>query len=154
MGSVVNYESCPQCGGEYVEDFNYRTEEEKRVCFRCGRREKWKHVIDELGVPVLDEQGNCVMEYSLQEGFGCAKVLYKDGFGQFINFNEPINEEYKTKFLDWMKDDNLDVNGCYLTSWDTDKQELIAVFGTLPVVFDPAESGGDDDEGYTCVSGG
>lgn len=49
---------------------------------------------------------------------------------------------------------NLDVKGCYLTSWDTDKQELIAVFGTLPVVFDPAESGGDDNEGYTCVSGG
>ena len=146
MGSVVNYKSCPQCGGEYVEDFNYRTGDEKRVCFRCGRREKWKHVIDDTGEAVLDEQGNCVLEYSLQEGFGCAKVQYKNGFGQLINFNEPFNEEYKTKFLEWMKDDNLDVSNCYLTSWEPEKQELIAVFGTLPEVFNPKETGCEEDE--------
>ena len=135
MGSVQNIIECPQCKGLYTTDFNYRTQEEYRICSRCGRTERWFIVRDSEGNAILDKDGKVQMDYKLQSGYGSARIFMKRGVGQMWSFSEPIDNETEQAFLEILNDPDVDKEECYLTSWDTQKSEVIAIFGKLPELY-------------------
>ena len=45
-------------------------------------------------------------------------------------------EEIKKEYLGILEEDEIDKDECYLTTWDDDKKEVVAVFGTLPKAYD------------------
>ena len=136
MGSVQDMIKCPQCNGIYMTDFNYRTQEEFRNCSRCGRTERWFIIRDEEGNAVLDKDGRVQMDYELQQGCGSARVFFKNGVGQIWSFSEPIDEETKQAYLEILKKPEVNKEESYLTFWDSQKNEVLAVYGKLPETYD------------------
>lgn len=144
MGSVQDTIECPQCKGLYTTDFNYRTQEEYRHCSRCGRTEKWFLIRDSEGNVVLDGDGKAQMDYKLQAGNGSARISFKCGIAQLWSFSEPVNKEIEQAYLEALNNPEVNKEDCYLTSWDPQKNEVVAVFGSVPGTYD--EFMGEEEE--------
>ena len=145
MGSVIDYTSCPQCGGEYYNDWNYRTGEEYRFCCRCGKTESWSIKRDSEGEACFDEnQKLCYIEES-HFGFGVAKFARANGIGTLMCASEPVDQELISDFLKTLETEpDLDKSQCYLTAWDAEKREVIAIYGKVPPLYEEeAESEAD-----------
>lgn len=136
MGSVQDIIECPQCKGLYTTDFNYRTQEEYRHCSRCGRTEKWFLIRDSEGNVVLDGDGKAQMDYKLQAGHGSARISFKCGIARLWSFSEPVNKEIEQAYLEALNNPEVNKEDCYLTSWDPQKNEVVAVFGGAPETYD------------------
>lgn len=139
MSSVQDAIKCPQCKGVFVTDFNCRTLEEYRHCSRCGRTEEWVIVRNEAGEPVLDENGNVKREYHENFGYGSACFAGKAGISQILSFSGPVDGEIKKLYLETLENPKVDKDKSYLTSWDDDKKEVVAIFGTVPETYEEQE---------------
>lgn len=135
MGSVMDIIECPQCGGLYTKDYYYKTGEEYRTCARCGRHEEWVIVRDENGKPVLNEKGHLQTNYELSEGFGSLKLAYTDGFGHIYSLSSSVDQALIDEFNRALEDPNIDKDGSYLSSWDTEKKELVMICGKMPETY-------------------
>lgn len=136
MGSVQDMKKCPQCGGIYHTDYYYRSGEEYRHCFRCGRKESWTLVRDEERNPVLDNDGKFTMDYKLQEGFGSARIEFVNGLGQLWSFSEAVNQDIKNAYLKATETPDANKEQCYLSSWDPEKKEVVMLYGNMPETYD------------------
>lgn len=149
MSSVQEHEKCPQCGGIYVIDFDCGTLEEYRYCNRCGKSESYTIEWDEKGKAALDEDGNVKYKHTISFGFGCLAIKSRKGVIAISNLRTPLNDEIKRDYMKSIEDPDVDADGCYLTSWNPDTQEIFAVFGTLPLSYDESMYDEDDDEAET-----
>ena len=135
MGSTISNEKCSQCGGIYVIDYYYRTGEEYQFCQRCGKLHNHAIVRDENKNYCYDENGKLKFEDVSSQGFGCMAIASK-GFKSIYHLDKPVDEEIKKEYLGILEEDEIDKDECYLTTWDDDKKEVVAVFGTLPKAYD------------------
>ncbi len=135
MSSVQDTTKCPQCGGHYVSDFNCRTQEEWRSCSSCGLHEEWKLERDAEG-KVVFEDGRPKMNYFKQDGFGAMRIQFDNGIAQIGSFIEPITDAIKKEFEKYIEDPKVVKDKCYLTMWDAEKGELVALFGAIPESYD------------------
>lgn len=144
MSSVQDFMECPQCKGLYITEFQCRTAEETRTCFRCGRNEQWFIRCNEQGEAIMDEQEKPQLDYRCEDGCGAMRLSQTNGFAQVWVFHEPISEEIKKFFREAMKDEAISKENSYLTSWDEEKKEVVAVYGNLPPTYEEIE--GEEDE--------
>lgn len=140
MGSVIDYTRCPQCGGVYYRDFNYRSLEEFCACSRCGKTESLSIERDSDGNAILDEGGKPHYVEDSHFGFGAARIMKTTGIGTVLHFGEPVDKETNALFHEALhSNQDIDEANCYLTSWDSDKGDVIALFGEVPPLYSEEE---------------
>lgn len=153
MGSVIDYEKCPRCGGILSTEFNYKTFEEWKSCSRCGRREGWSYLRDENGAVILGDDGTPQKEIEDIPGFGAAYLQF-DTIGVCYPLMKPDDTELKKAFYEELQNNNnLIKERCYLTVWDDATGDVKAEYGALPETFDDFEKShandGSEEEGDT-----
>lgn len=135
MASLIDIIECPQCGGLYSTDYYYRTGEEYRHCVRCGRYEEYVLVRGEDGKPVKGEDEYYQMEHKLVEGLGSAKIALKNGFAQISSLTQSVDQGIIDKFHEIMEDPDVDKDESYLSSWDSERKELVMIYGKMPETY-------------------
>lgn len=142
MGSVTEYEKCPQCGGVVCHEYYFKTGEETEVCLRCGRwaqvllpssKEEWAKLL--LGEKFLIRKG---------EGLGRCCIRTTAGVGESFSLGEPYSDALDEWYMRTMKEDSVDQESSYLTKWDVRTAQVIAVHGNDPGLYDD-EFGTEED---------
>ena len=141
MGSVIDYKKCLQCGGVVYDEYYYKSGEENKVCFRCGR---WAGV----RLPTNDEERAQVPEgsrylISKGEGFGRCTITFTNGVGRSFSLGEPYSEEIEKWYMEAVEDENVDPEKSYLTRWDAETGRLVVVHGKDLGLYDD-EIGGEE----------
>ena len=151
MSSVQDYEKCPQCGGVYVVEFNCRTYEEYKFCNRCGKKNKFVIARDKDGKAIMEDEDKKIPKYSTEnnDGYGCFAIAGKKGVTAVYHFDNPVDvEQIKSEHLKILKESakEIDEEGCYMTYWDDEKKEIVALFGKLPQSYDEIFEEDEKDE--------
>lgn len=136
MSSVQDTVKCPQCGGEYTTDFDCRTFEEFKFCSRCGKKELVSLIRDENGNAVYDADNKPQYREESHFGYGCLCLVGKKGGATLYSMTEPLNDETAKELQNSFNTELVDVGKSYLTKWDPDKKDVVAVFGEVPKTFD------------------
>lgn len=136
MSSVQDTVKCPQCGGCYTTDFDCRTLEEFKFCERCGKKELVELVRDEKVEVILDAAGKPSYKESSQFGYGCLKLAGKKGGSTLYSMTEPLTEEAAADIHNSFNTELVDVGKSYLTKWDEEKKDVVALFGEVPHTYD------------------
>lgn len=134
MGSVINYEKCPQCGGIVYDEYYYKSGEEKKICFRCG---KWLDV----HLPTNDEEFAQLPEgsrylVSKGEGFGRCSIAFTGGVSRSFSLGEPYSEKIEKWYMEAMEDEKVDQEKSCLTRWDAETGQIIVVHGKDPGLYE------------------
>ena len=146
MSSVQDTVKCPQCGGCYTTDFDCRTLEEFKFCERCGKKELVELVHDEKGEVILDTAGKPSYKESSQFGYGCLKLAGKKGGSTLYSMTEPLTEEAAANIRNSFNTELVDVGKSYLTKWDEEKKDVVALFGEVPHTYDEMVAEHSEDE--------
>lgn len=144
MSSVQDTVKCPQCGGCYTTDFDCRTFEEFKFCHRCGKKELVTLVRDENGNAVYDADNKPQYKEEAHFGYGCLKLAGKKGGATLYSMTEPLTDEAAEEIRNSFNTELVDVGKSYLTKWDEDKKDVVALFGKVPRLYD--EMTAEDDE--------
>lgn len=108
MGSVIDYISCPDCGTEAYNEFNYKTGEEYISCNACGYfRRFYITNLEEQGKPQL-EGLPWLPEFKIEETHGCgAYKLKPKGFIGYEcgSFTQPESEWEFISLVEARKDE-------------------------------------------------
>ncbi len=136
MASVQDIVECPQCKGVYITDFNCHTQEEFRACMRCGLRETWELERDENGKTIYDKDGHTTMKYTKNMGYGSLRIAFKTGVAQTGAMLEPITDKDKEEYLKWIEEPEINKEDCYLVAWDSEKNDVVVIFGTMPQTYE------------------
>ena len=140
MSSGISHEKCPQYGGVYVcQTDRGKFLEEYTRCIRCGKSTELYVKTDDAGNPVLDSEGNVVWIRNSKDGYGCAAIA-NECVTVIYESEKPVDENMKKEYLKALEEEGVIKEKCYLSSWDDEKKELIAVFGTLPMSYDEMEA--------------
>ncbi len=136
MSSGISHDKCPQCGGVYVFQVDYGNFiEEYTRCNRCGKSTETIVKRDDSGNPVIDDAGNVVWIKDSKDGYGCVAIA-KERVTVVYDLEKPVDEEIKKEYLKALEKEGVVKDKCYLSSWDNEKKELVAIFGTLPETYD------------------
>lgn len=146
MSSVQDTIKCPQCGGCYTTDYDCRTLEEFKFCERCGKKELVELVRDENGEVVLDSEGKPSYKESSNFGYGCLKLAGMKGGATLYSMTEPLTDEAAADIRNSFNTELVDVGKSYLTKWDEEKKDVVALFGEVPYTYDEMLSEHSDDE--------
>jgi len=144
MSSVQDTVKCPQCGGCYTTDFDCGTLEEFKFCERCGKKVLFELVRDENGEVILDAEGKPSYRESSHFGYGCLKLAGKKGGATLYSMTEPLTDEAAEEIRNSFNTELVDVGKSYLTKWDEDKKDVVALFGEVPKLYDEMMT--EDDE--------
>lgn len=136
MSSVQDTIKCPQCGGCYTTDYDCKTFEEFKFCERCGKKELVELVHDENGVVILDAAGKPSYRESSHFGYGCLKLVGKKGGATLYSMTAPLTDEAATEIQKSFNTEVVDVGKSYLTKWDDEKKDVVALFGEVPHTYD------------------
>ncbi len=130
MASVCEEEKCPRCGGILISNFNCRTNEEYRLCLRCGAAEKWIIVRKKSRKPVIQRDGKVKWRHIDQRNSnGCACITFKNGEQSYSHFTKPIRWWHVRKFHRILKGPEINPDGCYLTKWDDKTKSVVMIYG-------------------------
>ena len=144
MSSVQDTVKCPQCGGCYTEDFDCRTFEEFKFCHRCGKKELVTLVRDENGNAVYDSENKPQYKEESHFGYGCLCLAGKKGGSTLYSLSKPLTDDELANIQDSFNQEVVDIGKSYLTKWDDEKKDIVAVFGEVPKLYD--ETTNDDEE--------
>lgn len=135
MGSFISSEKCSQCGGVYnIEDY-YKTGERYCFCQHCGKIHNHAIVRDKNKNFCRDENGKLIFEDVMSQGYGCMAIASK-GLRTVYHIDKPIDNEIKNEYLKIIDEEGIDKDKSYLSMWDEEKNEVVALFGTLPKSYD------------------
>lgn len=146
MSSVQDTVKCPQCGGCYTTDFDCRTLEDFKFCERCGKKELVELVRDENGEVILDAAGKPSYRESSHYGYGCLKLAGKKGGATLYSMTEPLTDEAAADIRKSFNTELVDVGKSYLTKWDEEKKDVVALFGDVPHTYDEMVAEHSEDE--------
>lgn len=136
MSSVQDTVKCPQCGGCYTEDFDCRTFEEFKFCHRCGKKELVTLVRDENGNAVYDADNKPQYKKESHFGYGCLCLVGKKGGSTLYSLSKPLSDEELANIQGSFNQEVVDIGKSYLTKWDDEKKDVVAVFGDVPELYD------------------
>lgn len=146
MASVIDYKACPQCGGLFNTEFNYRTFEEWGFCTRCGAAYSHELKRDEQDRAIFDSEGKPIYISKELKGLGGLYTRNKEGFGCFQPFEEPVPKEEILNLISEIESrDDIDSSKSYITRWDEETQQIVAEYGELPESFEEAMKEGKDE---------
>ena len=131
MGSVVGETKCPKCGGVMFYDFNYRTQEEFRMCCRCGFIQEWKFRRNADGTAATDKDGKWIEDYEETPGYGVVLLMPQSGVGCKYSFRSPLTEEDKAAVLKDLQAENMD-SSSYAVLYDPESGKFMSLFGEMP----------------------
>lgn len=151
MSSSISYEKCPQCGGAYVIELDCRTLEEYCFCNRCGKTNNFTIVRDKDGKAIMEEEDCRIPKYKNEsnDGYGCLAIADMNGVTAIYHYDRPVSvEQIKSEYLNILKEGEgkIKVDKCYLTYWDDEKKEIIALFGKLPRSYDEITEEDEENE--------
>ena len=146
MSSVQDTVKCPQCGGCYTEDFDCRTFEEFKFCHRCGKKELVTLVRDENGNTVYDAENKPQYKEESHFGYGCLCLAGKKGGSTLYSLSKPLTDDELTNIQSSFNQEIVDIGRSYLTKWDNEKKDVVAVFGEVPKLYD--ETTEEDEEDF------
>ena len=136
MSSVQDTVKCTQCGGCYTTDFDCRTLEEFKFCYRCGKKELITLVRDENGNAVYDADNKPQYTEESHFGYGCLCLAGKNGGSTLYSLTKPLTDEELANIQGSFNRDVVDIGKSYLTKWDADKNDVVSVFGEVPKLYD------------------
>ena len=133
MSGFQDYERCPQCGGMCLVDVNCRTHEEYKFCERCGKTEKYYIRRDNDSNIVLDENGTPEYIEEKSGGYGCITIVMNKGIPSTYALRDPSDlKKMKAEYLKELEKPYVNKEKSYFTYWDTEKKQIVAVFGDDP----------------------
>lgn len=124
--SVVQDEiDCPRCGKKGAYEFNCRSEEEWFQCFFCGYQFETEITIDQE--KSSEEDPHFICHKHEIKGFGSYRIKFKNGTAQF----GPVGpEDTFSRFMEILKDPDVDPDGSYLTKYDEESKKVEYLFGS------------------------
>lgn len=138
---------CPQCGGWLVISGDYSSQEKWQNCNRCGYSTSYEIKKDEHNMPILDERGLVVREYTTTPGNGVAFLMQADNkVGAAYAIDHEVDDETISAFMDDIAGEDMDASKCYLTKWDADKQAIISLYGEMPADYVESNPNSNTDE--------
>ena len=136
MSKVQEYMKCPQCGGVYNHVVELGSGEQTDTCMRCGRRYRKKLMLDKSGVPLRSESGDLLYHTEEMFGYGVVGIGHISGIVHIYQLDEPYNTTLESIFQKILRQDSVDQNLSYLTRWDVIQNDVVAVYGNLPEIFE------------------
>ena len=136
MSKVQEYMKCPQCGGVYNHVVELGSGEQTDTCMRCGKRYRKKSMLDKNGVPLRSERGDLLYHTEEMFGYGVVGIGHISGIVHIYQLDEPYNEILERIFQKILRQDSVDQNLSYLTRWDVIQNDVVAVYGNLPEIFE------------------
>lgn len=136
MSSILDSEKCSQCGGEYLVNYHYNTQEEYGFCDRCGKSHFRKIKRDTNHNICRDADGCIIYVEDSKEGYGICRICYIDAGGYTSSLKEPLNDKQINSFREAMLLPEVDEEKSCLTSWDCKNKKIVAVYGKVPPSFD------------------
>lgn len=118
MSSAIEYKECPRCKGVMFYELDCNTQEEYSFCIRCG-----------LSYSQGEEE----------ESFGRCQLAGKKGLAQSFSLEKPIDEDFKKWYSEMMEDSEINPEDCFLMLWDSEKKEVVPIFGKDPGTFKEME---------------
>lgn len=149
MGSIIDYVSCKQCGGDAYNDYYYNTGEEYQFCTKCGAGFSWKILRDDDRKPILKD-GKLQGVHNEHGPTGVVYLSYKDRPASTYQIPDEDFDSVKWKedvLKEFKENKDLDLDNCYATLWNKEKQELELVFGKMPENVFGGWNEEDDKEG-------
>jgi hypothetical protein len=84
-------------------------------------------------------------EYS-QFGYGCLKLAGKKGGATFYSMTEPLTDEAAADIRKSFNTELVDIGKSYLTKWDEEKKDVVALFSDIPHTYDEMIAEQSEDE--------
>lgn len=112
-------------------DFDYRTQDEYRMCFRCGLIQEWKLRRNEDGTVMTTEDGKWIEDYEETPGYGVVLLMPQSGVGCRYSFRSPLTEEDKATVLKDLQAENMD-SSSYAILYDPESGKFTPLFGEAP----------------------
>ena len=103
---------------------------------RCGRRYRKKLMLDKSGVPLRSESGDLLYHTEEMFGYGVVGIGHISGIVHIYQLDEPYNRTLESIFQKILRQDSVDQNLSYLTRWDVIQNDVVAVYGNLPEIFE------------------
>jgi hypothetical protein len=110
--------------------------EEFKFCERCGKKELVDLVRDENGEVVCDAEGKPTYMESSHFGYGCLKLTGNKGGATLYSMTEPLTDEPAADIRKSFNTELVNVGKSYLTKWDEEKKDIVALFGEVPHTYD------------------
>jgi len=145
MSSVQDTVKCPQCGGCYTTDFDCRTFEEFKFCNRCGKKELVTLVRDKNGNTVYDADNKPQYKEESHFGYGCLNLAGKKGGATLYSMTEPLTDEAAEEIRNSFNTELVDIGKSYLTKWDENTKDVVALFGAVPKLYDEMMAEDEDN---------
>ena len=125
MSSYIGYEDCPRCGEKGAYEFNCRSREEWFQCFFCGYHFETEIIIDQEKSSEQDPPFIC-HKHEIK-GLGSFGIKFKDGITQFGSIGP---EDTFSRFMEILKDPDVDPDGSYLTKYDEESKKVEYLIGS------------------------
>lgn len=139
MGVAIYTEKCPQCGGELLVNEHTTLRDISAECLRCGMKyvdlRYPEDYYDGLIVEGTYEEVN-YEDYWEEKGYGVVCITYEDGYSDFFRIEEPPDVKMITSYLAMLDHEYVDKDKSYLTLWNEESQNVIAIFGSRPPDFE------------------
>lgn len=95
-----------------------------------------KLMLDKSGVPLRSESGDLLYHTEEMFGYGVVGIGHISGIVHIYQLDEPYNRTLESIFQKILRQDSVDQNLSYLTRWDVIQNDVVAVYGNLPEIFE------------------
>lgn len=95
---------------------------------------------------ILDAAGKPSYRESSHFGYGCLKLAGKKGGATLYSMTEPLTDEAAADIRKSFNTELVDVGKSYLTKWDEEKKDVVALFGEVPHTYDEMVAEHSEDE--------
>ena len=93
-------------------------------------------MLDKSGVPLRSESGDLLYHTEEMFGYGVVGIGHISGIVHIYQLDEPYNRTLESIFQKILRQDSVDQNLNYLTRWDVIQNDVVAVYGNLPEIFE------------------
>lgn len=131
MSSVIGEKKCSKCGGSMFYDFDCRTQEEYRMCSRCGFTQEWKLLRNEDGTAKLAEDGTWLWDYTETVGYSVVLLMPKSGVGCKYCLTGTLTGEERETVLQNLQAENMDSHS-YAVLYAPESGTLTPLYGQMP----------------------
>jgi len=125
MSLVQSYEDCPRCEKKGAYEYNCRSSEEWFQCLFCGYQFETERTIDQE--KSSEEDPHFIWHEHELKGFGSYGIKFKTGT---VRFGSNAPEDTFSRFMEILKDPDVDPDGSYLTKYDEESKKVEYLIGS------------------------
>lgn len=132
MDSYQSCEKCRQCGGVMFMNYDSQNGRIHNYCSRCGRS------TDASRQPGRNSK-SYTLEVEQHFGYGSMGLVLEDGNICVYSLIKPYNIEIRRAFDIVIRANGIKTTECYMTRWDEDSKQVVAVYGPMPPLYEEWE---------------